>query len=242
MGRESAQAVVVVLVDAPAELVLERLGNVVYRRPRQLRDPLRRLWWLLDGEAGMSETCCDICGVAEDAAQHIYLRAIGKTGRLRCVEDGCGACDLRADLNEARAQYAALAAAHDAALAEAERRENGTICRLIEGYDGLIDVYITQRDAAVARAESAEAALERGVRELQSERFAALERAASVWERRALAAEAQRAAAREDGARSMATFIADDLQWATEGNVTLHPDRLLAAWQAAQNTGVTNDA
>ena len=46
--------------------------------------------------------------------------------------------------------------------------------------------------------DAAEAALQQGVRELQSPRFAALQRAASVWEQRALAAEAQLAAAREE--------------------------------------------
>ena len=86
-----------------------------------------------------------------------------------------------------RAQLAALALAHDAAMAEAEREFQ-------RHYDAVVAGALTLSDAESARADAAEAALKRGVRELQGPRFAALQRAATVWEQRALAAEAQLAA------------------------------------------------
>lgn len=188
----------------------------------------------------MSEACC-YCG--------------GELSDSFAVSRGFhGYCNNGFDPGRYIAAYAALAAAHDESVAEWERREESAAVYLDcvkserDGYwrdvqAGEALLWRAQEDAGSwrrtaerlqERAESAEAQLaerdaviRRGIYALMGLRFAALERAANVWERRALAAEAQLATAEAAGARAFALSV----PWhATEA------EKRLADWQAAQET------
>ena len=133
----------------------------------------------------MSETTtccyCGVCLLYSDPPYHRY-----------CHENGPLA------LSRHEAEQRAERAAHDAAMAEAERREAARN-RLIDAKQRLLV-------SAFARAD---------------------------------AAEAQIAQAREDGARSMAEWLADTLRLVSEGSVTISADHAFAAWRAAQQTEAT---
>ena len=201
--------------------------------------------------------CCIYCGRSLDDP--------GWTDSREIAQGYHQYCHAGTSQGRHRAEYAALAAAHDAASAEAERligsaertargavllgrgrilREDremferqGTRLRLRE-----VEL---ERDVAAARADAAEARIAEqdrlihdGIYALMGERHAALTRAAAVWEERALAAEAQIAAAREDGARSMAEWSDEpdhDYSFCRRGKggwLPIPGEQALAAWQA----------
>ena len=170
--------------------------------------------------------------------------------------------EWREIIERQQAEYAALAAAHDAAMAEAERRQAAALHLLRDIDDSLVALTrgyqptgnAERRNAAylalcnhVAR-KAINAAILLGWQRPEPGYDLAEQLAEALA--RAEAAEAQIAAAREDGARSMAEWSDEpdhDYSFCKRGKggwLPIPGEQALAAWQAQQtkSTGVSNDA
>lgn len=152
---------------------------------------------------------CIYCGLADGGC----YRDIGTDGFYWCHQS----CREGINPNRATAEYAAHAAAHDAALAEADRE-------IESGKDLERGVEILIRTARVHE-ERADVALRQALLELHTMELARAEQVA-----RAESAEAQLAHARADGARSMVEWLQ---QFDGIAGAELEAsDAVLAAWQA----------
>lgn len=166
--------------------------------------------------------------------------------------------EWREIIERQQAEYAALAAAHDAALAEAERRQAAALHLLRDIDDSLVALTrgyqptgnAERRNAAylalcnhVAR-KAINAAILLGWQRPEPGYDLAEQLAEALA--RAEAAEAQLAAARADGARAFVRWFrgVSELAFGDERAPYWTWDEALAAWQAQQtkSTGVSNDA